>query len=69
MAVKFEFVLSDLDAEIFCGIIKSYINNAKFESLSAENEFLRDRDWYKRHAVYVEELYKKILEGNTRVEE
>ena len=69
MAVKFEFTLSDVDAENMIDMINTYKNQMLFKAvsfLSKNNSQMAD--WYNRQADYAEELKQKILAGNTRVD-
>lgn len=73
MSVKFDFILSDVDASNLIDIIHS----AKCAALEKAQDFINtnmsatDRanmDWYNGHAEYLEGLKQKVLAGNTRVE-
>lgn len=70
--VKFEFILSDEDAEYLIGLI----NSAKFDSLeqaqclsmSPISELdKKTAKWYSSHAEYLDTLKEKILSGNSRI--
>lgn len=69
MAVKFEFTLSDVDAENMIDMFNAHKNQMLFKAGS----FLAKNDdqmayWYNCQSDYVEELKQKILAGNTRVD-
>ena len=73
MAVKFEFTLSDVDASNLISIL----HDEKVRALARAQEFIKPQmtkvdqanlDWYNGHADYLEDLKKKVLAGNTRVE-
>ena len=69
MTVKFEFTLSDVDAENMIDMFNMHKNKMLFKAVSflAKNDN-QMADWYNRQADYVEELKQKILAGNTRVD-
>ena len=73
MAVKFEFTLSDIDAANLIAIL----HEEKVRIMVKAQEFIKPQmtkvdqanlDWYNGHADYLEDLKKKVLAGNTRVE-
>ena len=73
MAVKFEFILSDVDASNLISILQ----DEKERALAKGMDFIKpqmtkvDRanlDWYNGHAEYLEGLKQKVLAGNTRVD-
>lgn len=69
MAVKFEFTLSDVDAENMIDMFNMHKNQMLFKAVSflSKNDD-KMADWYNRQADYVEELKQKILAGNSRVD-
>ena len=72
MAVKFEFILSDVDAgnllDILNGERTRAMSEARFYITRHDPASQSTADWYDRHADYIEELKQKILQGNTRVD-
>jgi hypothetical protein len=71
--VKFEFTLSDVDAENLIGIL----HNEQVRCLDRGRGFIKrdmspsdtaNLEWYNAHADYLEGLKKKIAAGSTRVE-
>ena len=73
MSVRFEFILSDVDASNLMDII----HGAKCAALEKAQDFIKptmsaadqaNLDWYNGHAEYLEGLKQKVLAGNTRVE-
>lgn len=69
MTVKFEFVLSDVDATNLMDILQSAKTKALVEAgkcLIMNNQ--SGANWYNSHADYIEEIKQKVLAGNTRVE-
>lgn len=72
MAVKFEFILSDVDAQNLVSILKDertrMLVQAGKHMVQTGQVAEANAAWYNRHADYLEELTKKILAGNTRVE-
>lgn len=71
--VKFEFTLSDVDAENLIGIL----HDAQLDARYKAQKFIKQKmsrvdqanlDWYNAHADYLQALKEKILAGNTRVE-
>ena len=69
MTVKFEFTLSDVDAENMIDIFNMHKNKMLFKAVSfitkSDDQMA---DWYNRQADYAEELKQKILAGNTKVD-
>ena len=72
MAVKFEFVLNDVDASNLISILQ----DEKARALARGMDFIKPEmskadqanlDWYNGHAEYLEGLKQKVLAGNTRV--
>lgn len=72
MTVKFEFILSDVDASNLIGILQY----EKARTLAKSREFIKPKmndvdranlDWYEGHAEYLEELKQKVAAGTTRV--
>lgn len=72
--VKFEFTLSDHDAENLMNILhqeKMRIINKKFGYLKSnptDSDKMNAR-WLESHAEYISTLISKILSGNTKVSE
>lgn len=74
MAVKFEFILDDVDAENLISIIDNARQHAerdafKFESQHPTQVSEANATWYRRHAVYLGELKQKITAGSSRADE
>jgi len=75
MAVKFEFVLNDVDASNLISIlndekVRAMVKAEEYDRASAQSRSKTDianRDWYEGHAEYLEGLKQKVLAGNTRV--
>lgn len=72
MAVKFEFVLNDVDASNLISIL----HDEQVRALARAREFIKPQmtevdqancDWYNGHADYLQGLKEKVLAGNTRV--
>lgn len=64
--IKFTFTLEDAEAEQLIGMVNDYAINCKVASTTqpiSEAEAV----WYQKHAVYVEGIKKKILDGQERV--
>ena len=81
MAVKFEFVLNDLDAENLFQLIYdaehkcdvAIIDERKYSDTNTDDEFVlevkasRERiEWLKEHKKYIGQIIKRMLEKQTR---
>lgn len=71
--VKFEFTLSDVDAENLIGIlqeeqVRARIKAQRFIKQDMSQVHQVNLDWYNAHADYLEGLKKKIASSSTRVE-
>jgi hypothetical protein len=76
--IKFEFTLSDVDAQNLISILHDEqvrMLNKALVFLAKVNEHCGNHraaqanvDWYNAHADYLEGLKKKIAAGSTRVE-
>lgn len=74
--IKFEFVLSDIDA----GNLIDILNEEQVRARAKATDFLSqsqgsasrvvqaNANWYNAHADYLEALKQKVLAGNTRVD-
>lgn len=74
MAVKFEFILDDVDAENLISIINEARHRAqrdavKFEAQHPTQVAEANAAWFRRHAVYLGELKQKITAGSSRADE
>ena len=69
MAVRFEFELSDRDAENLLGFLHAAYTR---ELVAASSALSRDQAgeaaWYNRSADYIAQLKKIVAEGSSRVE-
>lgn len=70
--VKFEFTLSDVDAENLIGVLHDEQERTRAKARKYIKPDMSDVDqananWYTAHADYLEELKQKVLGGNTRV--
>lgn len=70
--VRFEFTLSDVDAENLIGILRDEQERSRAKAREYLSEDMTDVDqanvkWYTAHADYLEELRQRVLGGNTRV--
>ena len=64
MTVRFEFELSDTDAENLMDIInkeKARCQMSIIKCIGSGNQ--AEADWCRRHVAYIDELKKKILAG------
>lgn len=64
MTIRFEFELSDTDAENLMDIMnkeKTRCQMAIIKCIGSGNK--AEADWYRRHVDYIDELKKKILAG------
>ena len=69
MTVRFEFELSDTDAENLLDILRrEQVRSLHEASQSIAKGREKQADWFNSHADYVNELRNKVLSGNTRVE-
>lgn len=65
--IKFEFTLSDVDAENFVQMFNREISRTQM--LIIEEDDSNMRSWYSRHIKYLQQLKQTILAGNKRIEE
>ena len=69
MTVRFEFEMSDVDAEYLIDVLRSAKTRALYEAgkcIAAGRE--KHADWYNRHADYLDNLRATVSGGSTRVE-
>lgn len=64
MPVRFNFVLTDEDAENLIDLIEEAKASALFESKF--NTIPATRAWYASRATYLDDLKSKVLKDNTR---
>lgn len=69
MTVRFEFEMSDVDAEYLIDMLRSAKTRALHEAgkcIAAGRE--KHADWFNRHADYLDRLRATVSGGSTRVE-
>lgn len=69
MTVRFEFELSDTDAENLIDILRREHTRSMHEAgqcIAKGRE--KQADWFNRYADYIDELRAKVSAGSTRVE-
>ena len=64
--IKFEFTLSDIDAENFIRMFDDEM--ARIGMLIILQDDDSTLQWYKRHIEYLKQMKQTILAGNTRIE-
>lgn len=68
MTVRFEFELSDKDAENLIDILRREHTRSMHEAgqcIAKDRE--KQADWFNRYSDYVDELRAKVSAGSTRV--
>lgn len=58
MTVRFDFTVSDEEAETLFDLVSTAIADAKFKTTWAPD--LPERKWYEQHATYLEALRAKM---------
>lgn len=71
MAVKFEFIVSDVDAENIMSILRAEVWRSQTEAKLAGRSGLSEADqatasWHQRHADYLQTLCDTISSSTTR---
>lgn len=70
MTVRFEFELSDVDAENLLDILHSqYTRTLLNQERAMVKEQTAEAGWYSRHAEYIAQLKAKIAAGSSRAED
>ena len=70
MTVRFEFELSDVDAENLLDILHSeYTRTLLNQERAMVKEQTAEAGWYSRHAEYIAQLKAKIAAGSSRAQD
>lgn len=70
MAVRFDFVVSDIDAENLMSVLRSASVRTLCDARTAiVNGMMAEADWHNRHADYLDGLREKIASSSVRVED
>ena len=64
--VKFEFTVSDVDAENISNILFSAYLDAQEEYFNLLDKGDGSAEWFKRHAEYVKKLHETVSAGSSR---
>lgn len=62
--VRFNFGLTDGEAENFIGILSEEASRMREQALHDKDGYA---DWYKSRADYIDAIIEKVLSGNIRV--
>lgn len=67
MTVRFQFTLSDIDAENLINIVRDdYLRTLEMARREKDPAIA---DWYRRNAEYVDGIRKIMVDGTSRIEE
>lgn len=69
MAVRFKFILDDVDAENVFFVLNEHVRNSRYIEIFEKGRTEAEIEWHKRHADYFEGVISKMLDGNCHVDD